>query len=115
MISLSGFTEIEETFLTIVKNDQGTRTADYYTRLEIIYEMSLDATKISRSVYTFWMVIGDVGGLSGVLYSVCSYLISVFTHQKPENHLVGQLYQTSEPKNLDPLVPQPKTRLDSGR
>ena len=81
------------------------------TRLELIYEMKLDATKLTRSVYTFWTVISEVGGLFGILISLSSSTLSVLDHQKSENYLVNQLYY-----EIDLNVPdanQPKTRTCS--
>jgi hypothetical protein len=62
--------------------------------------MNLDATKLTRSVYTFWTVIADVGGLFGILISFSTTILSVFDHQKSENYLVDQLYS-----NIDSNVP----------
>ena len=67
--------------------------------------MKLDATKITRSVYTFWTVIADVGGLFGLLISIATSIHSVIGHQKSENYLVEQLYSESDPNfpDADPL------------
>ena len=100
-MSLSGITEEEETFFSTVKKDKFTRTGGYNTRLSLDYTMSLDAKKVSRSVYTFWTVIGDVGGLNGVLISVASTLLSVFSYQKSVNHLVSNLFWSSDPETSD--------------
>ena len=54
--------------------------------------MKLDAKKLTRSVYTFWTVIAEVGGLFGILISLSSQTLSVLSHHKSENHLVNHLY-----------------------
>lgn len=54
--------------------------------------MSLDLEKLNRSVYTFWNVLGDIGGLYGVFVSGCTTLISILTFQKSYNYLASQLY-----------------------
>ena len=77
--------------------------------------MNLDVAKTSRSVYTFWTVIGDVGALHGVLFSLCAYFTSIFAFQKPTNSLVSQLYCILHPETLDPNVEQRRTRLNSER
>jgi hypothetical protein len=58
--------------------------------------MKLDATKLTRSVYTFWTVIADVGGLFGILISLSTSILSVLDYQKSENHLVNQLYSEND-------------------
>ena len=89
VIALSGISEVKENFFSVIERDQGTRTGSYYRRLQIVYGMNLDAEKVSRSVYTFWAVIGDVGGLSGVLIYLTSKILSVLNHNKADNHLAS--------------------------
>lgn len=60
--------------------------------------MNLDAKKVTRTVFTFWIVIGNVGALNGVLIYLSAVLLSVFAYQKSLNHLVSQLYYTNEPE-----------------
>ena len=49
--------------------------------------------KVERSVYNSLMLLGDVGGLYGLLFSVLATLNSIFSFQKPENLLVQSLYK----------------------
>ena len=49
--------------------------------------------KVERSVYNTLMLLGDVGGLYGLLFSVFSILNQVFSFQKSENLLVQSLYK----------------------
>ena len=44
--------------------------------------------KVERSVYNFLMLLGDVGGLYGLLFSVFVILNAVFSFSKAENLLV---------------------------
>ena len=54
--------------------------------------MSLDAQKITRNVYNFFTLLGDVGGLFGLLISVASSLSGVLSFQKAENFLSDHMY-----------------------
>ena len=78
-----------------------------------LYEMSLNVNVVSRSVYTFWNVIGDVGGFNGVLVSVCATLVSIFSYQKSANFLVYQLYYASGPEAPEFLASDKKNCFSS--
>ena len=49
--------------------------------------------KVERSVYNTLMLLGDVGGLYGLLFSVFAILNAVFSFQKSKNLLVQSLYK----------------------
>lgn len=55
--------------------------------------MSYSVKKVERSIYNFLMVLGDVGGLYGLLFSVGSSLCAIFHFQKPENILAQSLFK----------------------
>ena len=50
--------------------------------------MNFSVKTIERSVYNFLMLLGDVGGLFGLLFSVAASLNNVLNFQKAENILV---------------------------
>ena len=77
--------------------------------------MNLNVNRVCRSVFTFWSVISEVGGLNGVLISVSAFTLSIFSHQKSTNHLVGQLFQMSDPDVSDVNEPQTKESLNGDR
>ena len=54
--------------------------------------MNYAVKTIERSVYNLLMLLGDVGGLYGLLFSVFATLNSIFNFQKAENFLVQSLY-----------------------
>lgn len=41
------------------------------------------------------MLLGDVGGLFGILFSLSSTLIGCLTYKNAENYLVSELYSSS--------------------
>ena len=52
-----------------------------------------DVTVISREVYNLFMLFGDVGGLSGLFYTLSALLINVLTYNNSENYLTKSLYE----------------------
>ena len=58
--------------------------------------MNLNVVKISRSVYTFWTVIGEVGALRGVLIDVSVIILLIFGFQKSINYLASQLFRINQ-------------------
>ena len=54
--------------------------------------MSLDAQKVTRNVYNFFTLWGDVGGLFGLEISVASSLSGILSFQKVENVLTNRMY-----------------------
>lgn len=56
----------------------------------------MDQNKVSRAVYTYFDVLGNVGGLAGVLSGVAMFVSSIFTYQDSENVLVSQLFRKNE-------------------
>ena len=49
--------------------------------------MNYSVKTIERSVYNYLMLLGDVGGLYGLLFSVFATLSNVFNFKKAENFL----------------------------
>ena len=91
-MSINGVTDDEDTFFTLKKWSDGTRTDAFHTRLLLSYSMSLDAQKITRNVYNFFTLLGDVGGLFGLLISVASSFAGVLSFQKADNFLTDHIY-----------------------
>ena len=58
--------------------------------------MNYAVETIERSVYNVLMLLGDVGGLYGLLFSVFAYVNMVFNFQNPENTLVSSLYRSKK-------------------
>ena len=67
-------------------------TASNYTRLQIFFTVDLDVTMIDRTVYSTFMLLGDVGGFSGLLFTFGSSLVSLLTYNNPKNKLIEKLF-----------------------
>ena len=77
--------------------------------------MNLNAKVVSRSVYTFWAVLGEVGGFFGVLFNLAAYASSIFVYQRSTNHLASELYSVSESKVSDTFMTPTKARLNTAK
>lgn len=40
------------------------------------------------------MLLGDVGGFQGLLFSAGAFIVGLFTYNNPENYLVYNLYES---------------------
>ena len=81
MMAITGVTEIEEPFFEI---EQGviynTLLPQYNRRLHIDLVLDPRVTLIDRQVYNFFMLLGDVGGLSGLLFSLGSIFLGFLNY-----------------------------------
>ena len=51
-------------------------------------ELDSTVTLVQRDVYNVFMLLGDVGGFSGLLYSLGGALIGILNFQNAENYVV---------------------------
>ena len=72
-------TEIEENYFSVEYDKVRTR-ANFNTRIGFSIELDLDVTLIERNVYNVLMLLGDVGGLMGIVYSISASLLSLITY-----------------------------------
>ena len=64
--------------------------------MQIFFSVGHDVTVINRTVYSTFMLLGDVGGFSGLFYSVGAFIVSLLTYNNPENKLVERLFVVSD-------------------
>ena len=62
-LSLGGVTDNDENAFKVNSFERVDNRYFYYARLLIKFEMDKDVDAVSRSVYNFFMLLGDVGGL----------------------------------------------------
>ena len=55
-------------------------------------QQSPDLNSISRTVFSFWEVLGELGGLYSVLYGFCAYILAIANTNKTENYMAAQLF-----------------------
>ncbi len=46
------------------------------------------------------MLLGDIGGFSGILFSAGSVIVSLLTHNNPQNYLTRRLFTQIDNKSL---------------
>ena len=61
-------------------------------RFELEFYATTDVTRVQRVVYNLFMLLGDVGGLSGILVTLAAILVKLLTYKNSENHLVELLF-----------------------
>ena len=101
LIALDGITTKETDYFQLHEGFEyprllsGTSTN---TRLQLIFTLNQDVTVISRTVYSTFMLLGDVGGFTGLLFYVGSSIVSLLTYNNPQNRLVEKLFVVSPEK-----------------
>ena len=100
LIAFTDITNIEEPYFEIERYDSVATSRNPATSLSINYSMNMDAVKVTRSVYTFFDLLGNVGGLAGILFSIVAFLHSICKFNAGENSLVEQLYQEAVDTDL---------------
>ena len=87
-MAISGLTETENTIFSFKASRTSNLNISFYHRYVHAFHMDYKVETIERSVYNLLMLLGDVGGLYGLLFSVFATLNNVFNFQKSENILV---------------------------
>ena len=103
IMSIPKVTKHTDSFFTIEKVETETRTSARSTRLQMSFTMSRNLIQIERTVYNVFLLLSDVGGLIGLLFSLSAGLLKLLNFESMENGLVGELYvNDSSGSVLDP-------------
>ena len=78
-MALTGLTGQISKFFTIAEYATSANVFGFRTRLTLTYHMSQDLVNHDRSVLTFVAVLGEVGGLYGLLVSIAGTILSFAT------------------------------------
>ena len=65
------------------------------TRLDFFIFMNRDVISVKRQVYDSIMLLGDMGGLFGLIFSICSTILGIANYQKSDNLIVSDLFKTT--------------------
>ena len=87
-MAISGLTETEKTLFSIKDTRTVNNNLSFFHRYVHMIHMDYSVETVERSVYNLLMLLGDVGGLYGLLFSVFATLNNVLNFQKSENTLV---------------------------
>ena len=93
-----------EPYFHIMRTDAGDRCVFYHDRINLLFHIDHEVTLIQRQVYNSFMLFGDVGGFSGLLIGVGSFIVSFLNFQNAENYVAQFLYKSqSSAKDCDRL------------
>ena len=93
-MALEGITDKDDTYFTLYHKQDTDRSGnrDFYTRYDLFFGLDDEVTLVERTVYNSFMLLGDVGGFSGLLYAAGAVLIGIFNFANAENFVVQSLY-----------------------
>lgn len=103
MMAVEAVTGGEDKFFELKPEQIRTRAAlsdSYNTKLILGFIVSQDVTMIQRDVYNSFMLLGDVGGLQGILFSVGAAIVGLFTYNNSDNNLAKSLYVPFDEEEL---------------
>ena len=78
LMAINGLTSVEEPYFDIIQDqmyNQG--LSDFNRRLQIDFTLDPRVTIMERQVYNVFMLLGDVGGFSGLLFTLGAILIGI--------------------------------------
>ena len=79
LMSLSGITDKSETFLDVVHDSIVFRPYEYNVRLSYEIFIDLNLRTIDRQVYNAFVLFGDIGGFSGLLFTIGATIQGLIT------------------------------------
>ena len=87
MFSFPDVTDSESNSFLIDLGRKDNSWYNYNGRLEIWFSLSIDVQQVERSVYNYLTLLGDVGGLYGILMSFAGLALGILNYNKFENNL----------------------------
>ena len=69
------------------------------TWISVTFEMDLNRVEYTRSRYTLFDLLSDVGGLSGIFFSVFALIMSAWNYNSLDNYMVTHLFKIAPDKN----------------
>ena len=96
LIALDGVTTVDSDFVSsrLGRTYQRPMWQDgINSRLQLVFTVNHDVTFTTRTVYSTFMLLGDVGGFSGLLYAVGTSIVGLLTYNSAENRLIEKLFK----------------------
>lgn len=91
-MSIPDVTGETENLIKVVSKSSEPVFDNFFQRIKIQFEVSRDAVFVTRSAYTLWAVLGDVGGLNAIIFSLAASIASIFAFNRDENYLASLLF-----------------------
>ena len=79
-MSLTGITDKSEQYFNFQTDAQTFRPYNYNTRLSFELFIDLDLRTIDRQVYNTFVLLGDIGGFSGLLFTIGAIIQGITTY-----------------------------------
>lgn len=79
-MELAGITGATDSIYTIKQTGSTSNTEYYHARYSMMLEIDSDVILVERSVFNFFVLLSDVGGLYGLGISCFSTLLLVFNY-----------------------------------
>ena len=89
----------KENVFTLKKKDVLPYEKDDSVQISVTVEMDLSLMQYSRSIYTFFDLLSDVGGLSGMFFSIFALIVAIWTYNKFDNFMAFRLFKIRKPQN----------------
>ena len=61
--------------------------------MDITFELDLDRKFIKRMCYSFLDLLGDLGGVIGILMVIFSSVVSCFNYNNFDNYMISRLFK----------------------
>ena len=91
-LAITGVTDEEDSAFKIEPKLTRHKWWFYNERLSLRYEMNKDVEQVERAVYNSFMLLGDVGGLYGILMLLVGTILGYINFQKIDNVLAERLF-----------------------
>ena len=95
LMAINDVTTKTEPFFNIMKQEYADKCFYYNDRMELRFHIASEVTFVQRQVYNSFMLIGDVGGFSGFLVGLGSFIVSFLNFQNAENYVAQSLYKSN--------------------
>ena len=94
IIELDEYTELEfENMFSVSKKDVMPYENPNNIHINVTFEMSFSLVKYFRTVYTYFDLLSDVGGLTGMFFSIFAIIVSFWTYNSFDNMMVSKLFK----------------------
>ena len=67
--------------------------------VSVTIEVNLDVNHYERKVSTYFDMLSDIGGLTGILGTVFAIVSSIWNFNSFDNHMVSRLFKIKKPRD----------------
>ena len=67
--------------------------------ISVTVEMNLDVQHYERKVFTYFDMLSDIGGLTGILGTIFGLISAQWNYHSFDNHMVSRLFKIKKPKD----------------